>query len=216
MSTRSIFVVTGKGMFNAEHQVVRIYKHSDGYPTHNLAVLVDATEKATCLLAAFNRGRELKDCQGLDAMQAKVFADCVIASTLNPWNGFGAQIDRDDHGRSDSGLHEGLAIFHEPLKHSHFGNQGDLEWIYVVDLKARNIAVYSGDYESPDEILPRGAVDPMSYADQLIPDAQADERSEIAAHMDKLMDLGWTFNGSATGQPAKSKTKRRRKAAVTT
>jgi hypothetical protein len=217
MSTRSIFVVTGRASrFMGEHQTVRIYKHGDGYPTDNLAVLVEATEKANNLISANNADLESDSPSrlSLDGMGAKAFADCIIASTLSAYSGFRCQIDKDDNTVSNSGLDDGLAIFNEPLKDSHFGNQGDLEWIYVVDLKAKSINVYSGGYESPDEILPRGVVDPRSYAEHLIEEAQVRERSEIAAHMDRLMDLGWNLNGSADASPAKPKRKGRKKVAA--
>jgi hypothetical protein len=209
MSTRSIFVVTGKpSRFWGEHQTVRIYKHCDGYPTDNLAVLVDATEKANNLIFANNDGVEQDNSYrlSLETLGARTFADCIIASTLSAHGGFRCQIDGDENTRSNSGLDEKLAIFNEPLRDSHFGNQGDLEWIYVVDLKKRNINVYACG-EDAAEAAKGPPTDPLSYADQLIPEAQVEERSEIAARMDKLMDMGWTINEGKKGKPKKSRKK---------
>jgi hypothetical protein len=129
--------------------------------------------------------------------------DCIISSTLSWHSGFVARID-EDHDDDDR-----LAIYNQPLSLKLFGRQCDLEWIYVVGLRSKSLDVYGGGYESPEEIVPRGLIDPMTYADQLIPEAQAETRTAIATHMSKLMDLGWNLNGSADpARPIKKRSRR--------
>ncbi len=45
MSTRSIIVITGDGKHGTA-QTIRLYKHSDGYPTGNLPIIAEALTKA--------------------------------------------------------------------------------------------------------------------------------------------------------------------------
>lgn len=49
MSTRSIILVTGKDSYRGE-KTVRLYKHSDGYPTGNLPIIADALKQANKLV----------------------------------------------------------------------------------------------------------------------------------------------------------------------
>lgn len=51
------------------------------------------------------------------------------------------------------------------LTAKHLGYQGDLEWIYIIDTKSKNIDVYGGGYtgEYPENKVKLGLVDPMSY-----------------------------------------------------
>jgi hypothetical protein len=170
---------------------------------------LSATELANDLISNQNRNREQKDCVSLADTTAWTFAVCIISSKLSWHSGFVARIneDHDDNHKP--------AIYCQPLSLKLFGRQCDLEWIHVVDLRSNSIDVYGGGYESPEEIVPRGVVDPTSYADQLIPEALVRERTAIAAHMGRLMEMGRNLNGSAEPvRPVKKRTLRKKAVAV--
>jgi hypothetical protein len=93
-----------------------------------------------------------------------------------------------------------------------FGNQGDLEWVYVVDLRSRTIEVYGGTYGCPEEHLARGRVEPAdAYAAQLKDEYQSTAKAAVNAHLDKLLDFGWNVNGKL--DPKKRKRARKPRSA---
>lgn len=79
-----------------------------------------------------------------------------------------------------------------------WGDQGDLEWIYHVDLAARNVAVYGGGYTGdwPGEIVSRGPVDPTSGLDDLTEEWQRTEHDAIEGMVARIRAAVWTVNGS--------------------
>jgi hypothetical protein len=190
LGTRSIFVVSGKASYNSPKEKrgsVRLYKHWDGYPTENLKVLVRATEIAKGLVDEHN-ARFSGESLSMESLAAQTFADCVVAATLGYYYGFGAHVDT--WGDKD----EKEAIFDGPLALDHFGEQGDLEWVYVVDVPDQVIRVYGNAYGPPSKHLKKGQVDPRCYAGHLASEAQSNERAAISAHMDRLAEMGWTLN----------------------
>ena len=179
MSTRAIIVVTGENRIGP--RAVRLYKHSDGYPTDTLADLVTATERAEGYITT--RGQDLtiytQDCSvpALKDMPPPGFAAQVTTAGFY-WHGSAYRVDE---------------VFPSPDGTDIFGDQGDLEWVYHVNLTTRTITVWGGGYGAPEEHFARGPVHPWDYADGLLPEYRQDEKTAIAAHMDKLMDQGWTI-----------------------
>jgi hypothetical protein len=194
MSTRSIIVVTGKTSYNQD-STVRIYRHQDGYPTENLALIGSALKIALEQCSEYNS----KFNQASDPRQPIV--DQVVGLLLgaSTWvYGMAARIDDDDGEK---------AVYSASLKPEYFGNQGDLEWVYVVDLNEKTVNVYGGDYSDPQDHLSRGVVDPTSYAKQLREEFQEREASEINAAMKSVTELSFTINGGSNDPNPKRKLK---------
>ncbi|MBY0525575.1 MAG: hypothetical protein K2R98_19375 [Gemmataceae bacterium] len=189
MGTRSIILITGKGRHGGK-QTVRLYRHWDGYPTCNLSTIAEAIEKANELHQKYAMQSWSKDYQLTD-MPAQTFADLVVASSIQ-WDGAAARID-DDNGRD--------CVWHEELSSAHYGNQGDLEWVYVVDVEQRTVKVYGNDYGTPAEHIRRGTVDPCKYAACLKPEYRDKERGETMSVVGRIVGLGWMVN--RTGQAAR-------------
>jgi hypothetical protein len=178
--------------------IVRLYKHSDGYPTDVFANIIQTTESAECyirnnasLLTVF---REDGQCPGLDEMPSGGFAAQLIAAG-NTWDGSAYRFDDADPTP---------AIDTGPLRDDHFGNHGDLEWVYLIDVKSRLVTIWGGRYGATQEHFARGPTDPRKYADALGVDYREQERATIAAHLVTLRAAGWRVNPTA-------KTIRRRK-----
>jgi hypothetical protein len=87
----------------------------------------------------------------------------------------------------------------EVLTDEVLGNQWDLEWIYVVDLKNKKIDVYGGGYFncSPLEHVQKGPVNPVAYSENLIDEYQADEKKLIIKAMSDLAGIGFKINEAA-------------------
>jgi hypothetical protein len=201
MGTRSVFMVTGCGEHQTGNRTIRLYRHWDGDPRESLRVLVEATEKAEGLGFGWNSKpwREGDPPVTLADMNAETFADCIIAASLCWSRGFEAWYD-DAEGQQ--------AIFPKGISNEMFGNQGDLEWVYVVHVHKRSIDVYGGDYGCPEEHLARGRVEPAdAHAAQLKDEYQTAARAAVNAHLDRLLDFGWNVNGKL--DPAKRKRDRK-------
>lgn len=172
MSTRSIIVLTGK------NKTIRVYKHCDGYPTGNLPVIADAIKalggnmKGAVKTVSKKLGIELTP----DSLAEKILEV--------------AELERDN-------LEE---TFDGPLKPKMLGNQGDLEWIYVVDVDAKTLNVYGGGWtgELPQVAFKQGTVDPLSYVKKLIPECQDREREETQVIMKQVEKLGFKLNPKKT------------------
>lgn len=78
------------------------------------------------------------------------------------------------------------------------GNQGDLEWIYTVDLDAKQVKVFGGGYtgKAPQIAYKKGVVDPVSYVKALYKEYQAKEREQILASIFEIKSLGFSLNGA--------------------
>lgn len=78
------------------------------------------------------------------------------------------------------------------------GCQGDLEWVYFVDVDRKNINVYAG-YGTPSELVAKGKADPMSQVDSVMP-AYASAEAEAVLEAIRMVDkTGWTLNAQALG-----------------
>ena len=126
-------------------------------------------------------------------MPAVGFAHRLIASAIG-WNESRYRIDADE----TSARLSDLAVYYGDLKPEHFGEQGDLEWVYLVNLKARTITVWGCWCGDPAELRKRGPVDPRKYATLLRdddPNVNYQGRSFLAiqANMTKLTRQGWTI-----------------------
>jgi hypothetical protein len=93
----------------------------------------------------------------------------------------------------------------EKFKPEHLGIQEDLEFIYVVDVNKRSVAVYGGDWtgKAPQVAHKKGMIDLMKYADKLREECQDDERKETMKLVQSIEAWGFSVN----------KTKRKKKAA---
>lgn len=76
------------------------------------------------------------------------------------------------------------------------GNQSDLEWVYTVDLDTKQVKVFGGGYTGkvPQYAYKQGTVNPLSYADRLIKEYQANERQRIQDAMNTIKTLGYKLN----------------------
>jgi hypothetical protein len=180
MSTRSIILVTGAARRGNGHSTTRLYKHSDGYPTGAFEVFAVALERANAQITE-DRLRF-----GARA-DAKHSVDQVVGQLIGAGSsvyGMGVQFDMDT---------EKFAQYHEPLKPEHFGNQSDLEWMYVIDLDKKEVRVFGGGYDDkPGHAKAAKLADPFDYVKKLIPQAQARERETTKEFIDQLHDLGFT------------------------
>jgi hypothetical protein len=178
MGTRSIIVITGPGVHRS-HTTVRMYKHWDGYPTGVLEVLSEAIEQADKVLSNH------KD----EPFRTDLLVGKIIGADTGAY-GQGARVDQDYTETSEK-----PAIYSEALEPGHLGNQGDLEWIYVVDLFEKNINVYAAGDE-PSKTKLSKVTDPYSYTKQLVESAQQEEADAIASAIANLGKYGFLVNGT--------------------
>lgn len=195
MSTRSVIVVTGKNKYG-QSETIRLYKHSDGYPTGVLPIIQEAIKAVQkTVLDESNICRK-----GDDVF--KTFAavrnhtpekfESVYSMTSQHLAGKLIGLGSDCYGMGIQ-LEES---FKDAFHARHLGSQSDLEWMYVVDLEAMTCEVYGGGYtgNSPAYDMRKGFVDPASYADKLIESCQARERLAIKAACDGIKRLGFSIN----------------------
>jgi hypothetical protein len=186
MSTRSIILVHGQDLYEA-NATVRLYKHSDGYPSANLPII------QTALLMAQQHQYD-DDKTGL-RINVSTMVGLLIGAATDEY-GMGARIDRDE------------AQYAEKFEPKHLGDQADLEWIYVVDLYAKTVSIYGGGYtgKSPQAAFKKGCADPLSYVDCLVDEAKDDERTAIKEAIKGIE--AWSFKVN----PEKPKPVRKTKA----
>lgn len=144
MGTRSTILITG------ETQTIRLYKHYDGYPTGNLSLIEKALEKAISALGTY----KVKYPEFDKSLSVELITGKIIGESTGV-NGMGVELEENFIG---------------PLKPSHFGNHGDLEWVYVIDVEAKTINIYSGSYRGKGKVT-----DPMERVKSLHKEYQADE-----------------------------------------
>ncbi len=181
MSTRSIIVVTGRDLYDQD-QTVRLYKHSDGYPTGVLPLISEALSKAREQCDAdFERFKHKRRLPNVDQVVG------ILIGAATDVYGMGIRIDACD---------EDSAIYAEKFESKHLGCQGDLEWIYLVNLNDSTVKVYGGGYtgELPQKTYKIGTVDPLKYVDGLYPEYQASERCEIQEAISGIEALGFKVN----------------------
>ena len=164
MGTRSTILVTGHG--NYSPMTIRLYKHWDGYPTGNLSIIERALESAISLKSrdAARFGNDEKPLT-VELVVGKIIGEATDVT------GMGAKIEE---------------TFQDSLKPEHFGNQGDLEWVYVIDCDAKTVKMYGGDYQGKGKTK-----DPLSYIECLKDEYKTREKHET----EKLIRLveAWGF-----------------------
>ncbi len=201
MSTRAVIVVTGKNRpyRPSGYKTVRLYTHSDGYPTNNLRVVLKAIRLAENLVAEEQIHLPGADPRpaAIEDLDAETMADLVIAASVG-WYGASAKVDEDWDTTGDQ-ARQVRAVYQEKAERRHFGNQGDLEWAYLVDTEKRVVRVY----RVHSHYIRLVQVDPRSYADELLDEYQEKERYEIALAMDQIVEAGWTIN-----RPVKKRAKK--------
>jgi hypothetical protein len=179
MSTRSIVLFTGQGTYSPE--TVRLYKHSDGYPTDNLRLIRDALK----------RSKDINKAQGDDSLKVppEGVAALLIGASVSVY-GPAACID-DDDGKP--------AIYYGALfKPAHLSTQCDLEWIYLVNLDAKTVSVYGGGFtgKAPQAAYKRGEVDPLTYALKLKQEFQDAAGARILELVAEIETMGYVVNPS--------------------
>ncbi len=179
MSTRSIIVVTGKPNYNGDDQTIRLYKHSDGYPTGNLPIIRDALTKA--IDECNHQAKRWKE----DAKSPipEFMAALLIGESASVY-GFGAKVDvyEDDS-----------AIYYSKVTKETLGIQADLEWIYVIDLKNKTLKIYNGDQNN---VIKDKTENPMSYVECLREECKSDEGKETLDLITSIEALGFKVNPS--------------------
>jgi hypothetical protein len=188
MGTRSVIFVTGNHPYGEKTmQTFRLYTQW-GCPETMLRVLRDAARQAEKLLARY---RILQP--KAPGISAAGFAGCVLAADVG-WNGLQTRIGTDvgDDGRPAE------AVFHGTLDPKHYGEQGDLEWVYVLEVNARTLHIYHCGYGTPAEHLAHGPVDPRVYADELLAQYQSNCRKTIALLVRSIKSLGWQVNAAGS------------------
>jgi len=205
MSTRSVIVITGKTSKKNDRvpaiekqcptkgtiRTIRVCRHCDGYPTANLSDIAEA----------------------LKGLSKGLFANKVTKAFTKL---SGGHIDEEYYnGRENS-----HAIYNEALKPGHFGNQGDVEWTYLVDLNSKIVNVYarSRDWEvddCPEDQARRGkTVDPRRYATQLYPEYQKQELEGIEKAISTLEKLDFKVNPKQSKNPKKTSKKINKKTSM--
>jgi hypothetical protein len=187
MGTRSVIVVSGLDRHGRE-QVVRLYRHFDGYPQENLQTIVKAIE--------FSKGLQHYDTSCKRNIPARTMADVIIAQSID-W--FGSSVVLDGDPRQDYRK----AIYSEPLAEHHYGDQGDIEWVYLVECETQRVTVWSGGCGSPDEHFATGPVDPRIYAKQLMKEHQGECVADISQAMDRIQEAGWSLTQPTAKKPRK-------------
>lgn len=187
MSTRSIIVVTGKPKHGQDY-TVRLYKHSDGYPTGNLPLIAEA------LTLAENKIREnahtTEDLK--EQPHAELIGQCIVAASLSVY-GFGAHIDDEWVSDNRPGKRSEWSETFDPKKH--LGNQGDLEWLYLVNQAEKSVSVFASQFgEDAQTSFSKGPTDPLTYIKKLYPEFQEVEASHIQVAIYRIEAFGYQFN----------------------
>jgi hypothetical protein len=176
MSTRSIIVVHGKAQYSPE--VFRLYKHHDGYPTENLRIIAEAIERGNAMVE--EQKKETPPPLHSKTLSADTLTGLLVGAATSLY-GMGAQVEF--HGSGD-------------LKAEHFGDQSDLEWIYVIDTDTRSVRVFGGGYSGdwPAEVVARGTVDPLNYVRRLKPEFQAETKATIRELVKRIKAARFAVN----------------------
>lgn len=160
MSTRSIIVIHGENNYK-QKQTIRLYKHSDGYPTGNLPLIAEAIKKAKSQVDEANTEEKRRNEEFLEKhpeykndpnpfhREHKIIpgqlAGLIVGESSDVY-GMGAYVEDQSNEFTPEAL----------------GEQWDLEWIYVVDLDKKVVSVYGGGYtgKAPQDTYNKGTVSP--------------------------------------------------------
>lgn len=211
MGTRAVILVVGYSDHGVRHRdgftAVRLYQHWDGHPAGVLGELAAATRLAEGFVSEHaGRMAERNDRPpAVSDLPAVTFAETVKFAGLG-LHGPGVRADTDpaDAGAGRPGerpaLYHATAVTGSPA--SWWGDQGDLEWCYHVELITRTVTVYGGGYGTPAGHRRRGPVDPRGYALQLRDEESYRERAyaAIARRAAELGTLGWAVTPPKTSR----------------
>ena len=177
MSTRSIIVVHGEDLYE-KNKTVRLYKHSDGYPTGALEVIQNAIE-----LIQKHKYEDYKT--KAVRINVSTMVGMLIGAGTSEY-GMGVRIDST---WTENGP-EQLAEYNEAFETKHLGGQSDLEWIYIIDVAKQTVSIFGGGYTGKNAQSFKLA-NPYDYANCLIKECQASEIAET----DKLIRYieAWGF-----------------------
>lgn len=175
MSTRSIIVITGPAQYSG-HETVRLYKHSDGYPSGNLPIIVEALVNGKRLQKEYKEETR--------PLKVETMTGLLIGAATSIY-GMGAKPEE---------------TYMEEFKPEHLGDQSDLEWIYLLNLQNRTVEIYGGGFsgELPQRAYEKGVVDPLQYAYQLQSAYRASEIKMIESAIKQIESLGFKVNPDET------------------
>lgn len=174
MGTRSVIVITGPAVYN-QRETVRLYKHWDGYPTGNLPIIAEALETAAKAIE-WDSKNGYGSIKPTPLTTAALAAWTVAASTT--LSGPGARVEFESP---------------EPFAPSMLGDQGDLEWIYVIDLDAKTVKTYDAQGCSPQEAYARGPVNPYNWLTRIRSEYYADSHKCIEETIQRFKRCGYAI-----------------------
>lgn len=181
MSTRSMILITGKDEYTT--QTYSLYKHSDGYPTGNLPIILEAIKRAKEIVDASNK--RWADCNSPGderTIQPNMLTGCVIGAATSEY-GMGASIEET----------------YQTLFKPEMVDHGDIEWMYLLNTDDNTLKIYGCEYEI-------GYRDPMSYVEELKDECQDDEAKETKDLLAQIKKTGFTVNPPK--KPAKKPVKK--------
>ncbi len=183
MGTRSIVVVTGRHAQDDQlKETIRLYRHWDGSPDVMLATIAEAIAVSQGILARWQDHFRTPHPEVRSAT-ARLLADAVLAASLGI-HGMGMRPD-DRDGTP--------AVFRGPPTAEAFGDQGDLEWVYVLDADARTVHVHGG-YGTAREVMQDGPTDPMTYLEGIRDEYRAGAAENVRAGLAAVRSAGWEVN----------------------
>jgi len=188
MATRSMIIITGKDEYHT--QTYSLYKHSDGYPTGNLPIILDAIKRAKEIVAASNeRMKKFNSKREERTIQPNMLTGLVIGAATSEY-GMGAALE------------ESYQTEFKPEMVDH----GDIEWMYLLNTDDNTLKIYGSDYD-------KGYKDPMAYIQCLRDECQDDEAKETKDLLAKIKKAGFTVNPEK--KPIKKPVKKTAKKTVT-
>lgn len=180
MGTRSVIVVTGEKNYSG-NQTVRFYKHYDGYPTGNLPIIAKALCDGAAKIAEHQA--ELKT-QKPGKFCTELFEGLLIGAATDVY-GISARVEEK---------------YEEEFRPEHLGNQSDLEWLYLVDLKEKTVEVFGGKYTGnlPQSHYRKGSVKPEKWLENLRPEYVDAEREQLNCAIRDIEQAGFKLNPKKT------------------
>jgi hypothetical protein len=186
MSTRSILIIVGTDNHGLINHQTRIYKHCDGYPTHTLALFVDAIKQAKKQIKEYIAQFE-KEPKNAPKMNVSQIVGLLIGSATSVY-GQGIEVQKELSDKQVFGIN---ALSEEIL-----GNQGDLEWIYVLNVTEKTLKVYGGQWTGkiPSDHVAKGVVDPFLEVTKKMDEYKEETRQRLEKTIKDLNRLGFKIN----------------------
>ena len=186
MSTRSIILTIGNQNYSNELSIIRHYKHSDGYPSGVLPLLIETLESCEKEVKEYN-----DHWKNFKSSTPKVISNDFFSGRLI---GFGSSVY--GQGVNVDAYEDDKATYDGKLEYKHLGYQEDLEWIYILDLNNKTLNIYGGSYsgQGPDVAVKKGFVNPEKYIKKLKDDYQNKELELTKECVAKVEGLGFKIN----------------------